>query len=124
METIHIITREDIESALCESEPDAFDVHWDYSGRGMYGSRCFGVVPRSHGWSSTYSATALLYRAWAAAYQRLNDRDPDVCDTAEFLEEVEREERRDNMGYDSIHYWPCLEIEGPDDDEEDDDGEG
>lgn len=112
MYDLQIITREDIETALNECEPDAYEVDWSYSGRAMYGRACFGVTPNGRDFDRPASATTLMYRAWVSAYQRATDGDdPDVYDTAEFLDQLAREERTDNMGYDTIHYWPDLNLE-------------
>jgi hypothetical protein len=61
----------------------------DYSGRGMYGKECIGVVGT---WSDMYQFLLAL------------GEDEDIRD----LFALEGAPRSDNMGLDTVWYWPGL----------------
>ncbi len=72
----------------------------DYSGRGMYGKSCVGIVAHS-----------LL--ALGAAISRL-------VEDEELREELVSNSLTDSMGYDTIVYWPRVTSSDADEDEDGD----
>jgi hypothetical protein len=75
-------------------------VRTDYSGRGMYGDSCVGIV-----------ASDLL--ELGAAIARIVEDD-------ELREELVSNSRTDSMGYDTIVYWTRVTCDDADEDEDDD----
>lgn len=78
--------------AFCEERGNRF--RDDYSGRSMYGSRCVGIVTESNSLSEI-----------VALCDYLRDNGVESCE--EVLEII----REDNMGYDTIIYFPYLQEE-------------
>lgn len=73
----------------------------DYSGRGMYGSTCVGIVASD------------LLQLGAAIARVVEDND-------ELRDELLSNSRTDSMGYDTIVYWTrvtCSDAPDEDDDE-------
>lgn len=73
------------------------DIRRDYSGRFMYGARCFGIVAGP----STYGEFLIEV---AGDDEALAKR---LADTV----------RTDDMGLSTIYYWPELRLYGDDEDE-------
>ena len=83
----------------------AFEVDGDartYSGRGMYGKSCAGI---------TISDESSLVELGAAIVTTIEDED--LSDT------LIKGARLDSMGRGVIVYWPTIETDGDDEDEED-----
>lgn len=93
-------------------QSDRWNVRTRYSGRGMRGDSCVGVVLKQR---DTLALGAMLARA------AVEDLATDVTEAIEVAEEVERLMTRaceDSMGLDTIVYWPELSVgdAGPDED--------
>lgn len=99
------IDREIIEEILETAElfDDEANIRENYSGRGMYGRTCFGIV---------FEGESALYRFMAAAGRIDADREHDErprFDALAFAHNV----RTDSMGPGSlIAYWPGWNLEG------------
>lgn len=75
----------------------------DYSGRGMYGSTCVGIVASD------------LLQLGAAIARVVEDND-------ELRDELLSNSRTDSMGYDTIVYWTRVTCnDAPEDEDEDED---
>jgi hypothetical protein len=72
------------------------EIHAAYSGRFMYGKTCFGVVG---------SITDLLGFIAALAIKLNDDNMADVM-----FDCIVQDVRTDNMGYDTIFYFPSLSV--------------
>lgn len=96
------IDRFTIEDAAWDADLDTEKVLYDgYSGRGMYGRKCFGIV----GSMEDYSKFLV----------RLTQSDPDIAwDLAQSVDS-------DSMGYESIFYFPGYQLSSEDSEEEDED---
>lgn len=100
-----------IEKSLLERIADACDGRPDfgYSGRGMYGDRCAGIVVEND-LKAAMQIGAFLER--------------ELADDEDFQETYDNFFRRsmkmDSMGHDYIIYWPHISVEGyvGDEDEE------
>jgi hypothetical protein len=76
----------------------------DYSGRGMYGNACVGIVA---------SDLVELLELGAAIARVVEDE--------ELRDELLSKSRTDSMGYDTIVYWPYVTCnDAPDEDEDED----
>ena len=110
----HVISRDLIREALDEV-PDIYQdadevIRADYSGRGMYGRECLGMVfdSDSHFFLFMVEFTRLYYTDWERKHD-LHDWEPrDIFD----------EVRTDNMGYSTIFYMPSVKVAPGEDDEE------
>lgn len=95
-----IIHRQLVEDALDRAGvvPDVV-IHESYSGRGMYGERCFGVTG-SPGMMARFMAelATLEFRA-----------DPSA-DRAKWATELADSLCTDSMGHDTIFYFPDVKI--------------
>lgn len=76
------------------------DVRSDYSGRGMYGASCFGIVSDGSGWNLVQSLMEL----------RADAEDEDLAEDLQTL--LDSEPSTDSMGYDTIYYWRNIGVEG------------
>lgn len=76
--------REILEEVICEVGDDASRIYEGYSGRGMYGRECFGVVVPSNQYIQAVEAAASLGLYGAKV---------------------------DQLGCDMIVYWPRPRIE-------------
>lgn len=87
-----------------------FEPRFDYSGRGMYGRKCFGFVASGH--------AMLAYSSFIKELADLQINLEELRDVLDYVTDV----RWDNMGLDAIIYFPTLQIDEPDgvDDSEDD----
>ncbi len=72
----------------------------DYSGRGMYGDNCVGIVV-----SDLLELGAALSR---------------IVEDEELRDELISNSRTDSMGYDTIVYWPRVTCSDADEDEDED----
>lgn len=99
---------------ICKSDPDSFRFRSDYSGRGMGGATCVGVVCHSH---------TALFSAFLTQVQEQGSEDLDLSDAIEAFESA----RQDSMGRDVILYFPGWKASdddsSPDSDESSDEGE-
>lgn len=76
----------------------------DYSGRGMYGKTCFGLI---YGGSVGQLCACFL--------RGLDD------DTMDEMADLFDEMRTDSMGYDTIYYFPGWTLDEDEDSEDDED---
>lgn len=67
---------------------------WDYSGRGMFGDQCFGIV------GSTRDLARFLLRVV-----------PVLEDEEDVPTDIWEDVRQDNMGLQTIFYWPGISAE-------------
>lgn len=87
-----------------QTEDTDATIRTDYSGRGMYGAQCVGVVTSRLG-------DALVF-AWAVAIT-LAEQDliDDVYfDSEDVFSAVARDIEQDSMGRSAIYYWPMLTL--------------
>jgi hypothetical protein len=94
----------------------------EYSGRGMYGQRCFGMVIPADG-----SLLRVGAAIGALAHEDEDDdqEDDDTADASavivrsrfdwEVVDELLRGPKVDNMAHDLIVYWPRLTADLPND---------
>lgn len=86
---------------LADLEDEGFDVRSDYSGRGMFGWECFGIVG-----NAADLVRFIRYVVESAADTETNhvltggDRDTNWLDNV----------RTDSMGMDMIYYWPRVTV--------------
>mgnify|MGYP003553650138 FL=1 len=93
----------DIKTAI-DNFDSSVTLHTDYSGRGMYGRKCFGVSGRG-------SSTTILMQLMSTLLSQAE------LTLVSFIEELAHYEiNSDNLGYDTLIYWP--DVEWPDLDEE------
>jgi hypothetical protein len=87
------------------AEENYMDVREDYSGRGMYGKGCVGVI-------GSLSQFALFLLALDEAIREqlgeVHNATDAACQLADNL-------CTDNMGYEIIFYWPSLSLVYDDD---------
>ena len=86
---MHEASKAQILDALDQAGLDEEVVHWNYSGRGMYGDTCFGIVG--------YLPDLIKFIASFASFG----------DDWTWLEDV----KEDNMGRQMIFYWPGVKVE-------------
>ncbi len=95
----------DIVSALIDRNiiDDFTDVRHDYSGRGMYGKSCIGLVTGRNGIEIGIALAEVIEEL-----NTLNFETPDWddLDITEFCNAAQ-----DSMGYSVIWYWPGLGVE-------------
>lgn len=99
------IDREIIEEILETAElfDDEANIRENYSGRGMYGRTCFGIV---------FEGESALYRFMAAAGRIDADREHDERPRFDSIS-LAHNVRTDSMGPGSlIAYWPGWNLEG------------
>ena len=88
-----IVSREDVENAIYNADIVSFNemddvLRTDYSGRGMYGDKCFGLV----------CSEGELLRFIVHLAQRGED--------VNWIDSV----RSDSMGRSTIWYWPQVQL--------------
>jgi hypothetical protein len=90
-----------IMNALDAAELDESALHTNYSGRGMYGDTCFGVVGnvRTYGRFLIALMESDAYDAELLAAERL-----------ELATELASRVRTDGMGLDTIFYFPGIQL--------------
>lgn len=110
MPTITAIPAQVITDAVYESD-SGLRVYKDYSGRGMYGASCFGVVGSQRGLLKFF-----IELATTPDFYAFDEFDVSGADLA--IELADRVST-DNMGFDTIFYFPGYTLAGdvPDDDE-------
>lgn len=105
----------ELESVLYEAEIDASEqLRKDYSGRAMYGERCFGIVGSAADLVRFCVTVGRLHAEYEEHPQHCFA--PTVVDGVEWLEGV----RTDSMGHGAIYYWPGVAVSGEDEDGEED----
>lgn len=74
-----------------------------YSGRGMYGSTCFGIT------GSHRDCTAVIADIITAYVEEIinNSENTTIVDLPHFIRDI-MNYRQDNMGVDIILYWPNI----------------
>lgn len=82
-----------------EAEDAELGVFRTYSGRGMYGKECIGMVLSDN----DAFKVAMALGDWI----READLDYDLADAF-------KNPHIDSMGYDTIYYWPSLSVEAED----------
>ena len=80
---------------------DGIEIYDAYSGRGMYGRTCFGIVT-----DDPISAVIQLTRT----LMETCDIDPD--DTVDLLDALSEGACQDSMGLQAIVYWSHISVEG------------
>lgn len=106
------ITKATVDTAIWETNSE-IELRDDYSGRGMYGDSCWGVVGDER--NLNQFETNLAKAATLEVYKNHNSSDyPDpeeVLDLfAEKLGEVQAHRREDSMGMSRIYYYPKIEL--------------
>lgn len=100
------ITKAAVDTAAYDADVELRD---DYSGRGMYGEECWGVVGELDG---LRKFEVELAKGMAA--EELADKDWPVDVVLDsFIDELEKlqgKRRTDNMGMSYIWYYPSLEL--------------
>lgn len=86
---------------------DGYRLSLDYSGRGMYGDTCFGVI-FENGVSAAFSWLAAL--GYQLGYDEGQDGTPEDVDT-DLATDLARNARTDNMGYSTIVYFPRFQLD-------------
>lgn len=93
------ISKSDILAALTftgiEDEP-----RWGYSGRGMYGARCFGFT----GTMEDYSNFLL------GIVDTVYDQTEDIAAATQIASQFGERVSTDSMGYDTIFYFPGITV--------------
>lgn len=79
------------------------EVRFDYSGRFMYGAKCFGLVGDAG--DLVRFATSVAGAAWAGD-------DEEALELNDYLRE--NSPSSDSMGKSTIYYWEGLQAVGPD----------
>jgi hypothetical protein len=94
-----ITTRADLIeiAAIADLDQDS-DIHWFYSGRGMYGQTCVGVVGTAQ--AMRFVVALGDWRATEFDYYHTEA-------VREFTDDV----RTDSMGRNTIYYFPGLTVE-------------
>lgn len=82
------------------AQMDGIEVYDAYSGRGMYGRTCFGIVT-----DDPISAVIQLTRT----LMETCDIDPD--ETVDLLDALAEGACQDSMGLQAIVYWPHITVE-------------
>lgn len=93
------LDRKLIESALIEADIDLEDVRWDYSGRWMYGKRCFGFT--------VYGNALTAFGRFLIQLMLLADSRDEAEDIAGALAD---RVATDDMGKGTIVYFPHITI--------------
>lgn len=81
-----------LEDILFDADVSTESIHWEYSGRYMYGEGCFG-----------FSGTIVEYGSFLV--QAANNED-----YSDLAYELAQNVRTDSMGRDSIFYFPGLVV--------------
>lgn len=93
------LTELEIDGLTYALENRGWSLRPDYSGRGMYGENCIGIVH-----PSGEAAAAVICLIEALAEEGLDE-------TADWIRSASSSS--DNMGLDVITYWPQLKAEAP-----------
>lgn len=97
------ISREDLRRIVYEAEIPFDDdieevVRYDYSGRGMYGRSCVGII------GTFGDAYRFLNGLRATASEPIAEGLDEYA-----VDELADETKTDDMGYSTIYYWPTLQ---------------
>lgn len=96
------ISRSDFEDALQDAGYES--LYEGYSGRGMFGATCIGVV--------TGSGPESVKRALLQAAERIREEDEaDRDDLADILEAMAGRMSWDNLGFDLVVYFPGFDLD-------------
>lgn len=76
-------------------------IYEDYSGRGMYGEKCFGIVASNPGVASVFLTILAAAKV---------EKNPEEFDAASDIHELAASMRLDNMGIDMIYYFPGWQL--------------
>lgn len=90
------VSRKVIEEAIANAVDGEVELYEGYSGRFMYGERCFGL---------TGSTTAIQGVMLELAFSDID-----------LARELNRSSRQDNMGHDTIVYFPGYDLDDSDED--------
>lgn len=102
------VSAEAVQNAIDEVQNYAdIELRTSYSGRGMYGKECFGVVG-----SQTELAKFELSLALHLAADNSDEYRVDPDDVMENFENILDSRSVDSMGYDTIYYYPGIKVEG------------
>jgi hypothetical protein len=112
-------TKSQLEDALLQYVHEDSTIRNDYSGRAMFGDRCFGIV---HDANDGLIALAIVEACRQSVFDQNREADWFDGDYAmERAEELIRTMRGDNMGRSSITYFPGWLLDGADEDDDDED---
>jgi hypothetical protein len=95
-----------VEEAAYAANLDISNIYYEYSGRGMYGEKCFGIVHQGIG-----DLIRFLFRL----KEELVDREP-VSGPDWYLADLEWATGacQDSMGLRTITYWPNVKVKKED----------
>lgn len=105
--TTKTFPRDVFQSAVTNAEIDPDNIREDYSGRGMYGEMCLGV---------THESPADLLRLFANLGEMTGT---DGFTLQDKVWQLAGAARSDNMGYDTITYFPGWKLDGEPDGDDD-----
>lgn len=111
-----MIERRVLEEIVDELELPENRVWWNYSGRHMYGRTCFGFV----GGESTLARFFVALGRHQGWFDESGD-DDEHPDLTNVLDELTSAVHRDDMGYETIFYFPGVEVDEEDDEDVDPD---
>lgn len=83
------------------------EIRMDYSGRGMYGKECFGIVTGESLWNVRGELEEIR-----KDYEEDGELYDDLCTL------LENEPSEDSMGMDRIYYWTRVQVVADDTDED------
>lgn len=89
-----------VREALTAAGEDDTALRTDYSGRGMYGRTCFGFI----GNATTLCKFFVAFVSEAASYSD----DDALIERIEVADELAERVRTDDMGGDTIYYFPGV----------------
>ena len=104
------LTKATVDTAIWETNSEV-ELRDDYSGRGMYGDTCWGVVGDER--NLNQFETQLAKAATLEEYKNLDNivDAEEVLDLfSEKLEEIQNLRREDSMGMSRIYYYPKIEL--------------
>lgn len=93
----------DFPRTLWDELENEFNLRSDYSGRAMYGNTCIGITGDT--------SDLLKFIARVATWNFEANEDPNSPEGIELVEDLARSARSDSMGYDTIFYFPGVELE-------------
>lgn len=97
-------TKPQLEDALEQVGIHDYDIRLDYSGRGMYGDSCFGIVTDD----GSPATLGIAFFLAAISSQPLNRIDP--LDEVEDVVHLADSARTDSMGLGQVIYFPGWEL--------------
>lgn len=95
------ISKSEVIHALWDADIDVdTDIHFEYSGRGMYGRTCFGFVGNEE-----------QYAEFLYSLIESNHEEGDcVSNAIQVAREFSSRVSRDSMGYSTIYYFPGITL--------------